>query len=201
MTVSGRNENSMGPVRRKTYIVDKKLQYRLLGYNAIYFFIILAALSLALFTPLIFELSDPLLSPRQQAEVAGKILYLHSYLWPALLLVFVILGFHSVLVSSKIAGPLYRFRAAFQRIIEGDISGSVRIRKSDLLVNEQTKIDEMVAILKSKISQIQMEEAAMGDLLAKLHGQELNAEQKAVLAQLEAHHERLKKETDFFRTA
>jgi len=191
----------MEPIRRKTYIVDKKLQYRLLGYNAIYFFITLAALSFALFTPLIFEISDPSLSPRQQAEVAGKILYLHSYLWPAFLLVLVILGFHSVLVSNKIAGPLYRFRATFQQIIDGDVSGSLRIRKGDLLINEQTKIDEMISILKSKIGQIKAEEAAMGDLLAKLHGQELNAEQKAVLAQLEEHHERLKKQTDFFRTA
>jgi methyl-accepting chemotaxis protein len=188
-------------MRRRTYIVDKKLQYRLLGYNAIYFFITVTALSLALFTPLIFEISDPTLSPRQQAEVAGKILYLHSYLWPAFLLVLVILGFHSVLVSNKIAGPLYRFRAAFQKIIEGNISGSVKIRKGDLLINEQTKINEMISILKSKIGQIQTEEAAMGELLAQIHGQELSAEQKAVLTFLEGHHERLKKEAGFFKIA
>ena len=191
----------MGLMRRRTYIVDKKLQYRLLGYNAIYFFITVTALSLALFTPLIFEISDPTLSPRQQAEVAGKILYLHSYLWPALLTVLVILGFHSVLVSNKIAGPLFRFRATFQKIVEGDISGSARIRKGDLLINEQTKIDEMISILKSKIGQIQAEEAAMGELLAQIHGQELSAEQKAVLTQLEGHHERLKKEAGFFKIA
>ena len=190
----------MGPVRRRTYVVDKKLQYRLLGYNAIYFFVTVAALSLALFTPLIFEISDPSLSPREQAEVAGKILYLHSYLWPALLLVLVILGFHSVLVSNKIAGPLYRFRAAFQKIIGGDISGSVRIRKGDLLINEQTKIEEMISTLQSKISQIQTEEAAIGELLAQIRGQELGAEAKALLTQLEKHHERLKEETDFFKT-
>jgi hypothetical protein len=59
----------------------------------------------------------------------------------------------------------------------------------------------MISILKSKIGQIKAEEVAMGDLLAKLHGQELNAEQKAVLAELEEHHERLKKQTDFFRMA
>jgi len=190
----------MGPIRRRTYIVDKKLQYRLLGYNAIYFFITVAAVSLALFTPLIFELSDLSLSPRQQAEVAGKILYLHSYLWPALLLVLVILGFHSVLVSNKIAGPLRRFRATFQRIIEGDISESVRIRKGDLLINEQTKIEEMISTLQSKISQIQAEEAALGELLAQIRGQELSAEAKAVLTQLEKHHKRLKEEADFFKT-
>jgi nitrogen fixation/metabolism regulation signal transduction histidine kinase len=191
----------MGPIRRRTYIVDKKLQYRLLGYNAIYFFITLAALSLALFTPLIFEIADPTLSPRQQAEVAGKILYLHSYLWPALFLVLVILGFHSVLVSNKIAGPLYRFRSTFQKIIEGDISGSVKIRKGDLLINEQTKIDEMISLLNSKIGQIQVEGAAVGELLAKIYGQELNADQKAVLARIQEHCERLKKEADFFKTA
>jgi hypothetical protein len=55
----------MGPIRRRTYIVDKKLQYRLLRYNAICFFLTVTALSLALFTPLIFEISDPTLSPRR----------------------------------------------------------------------------------------------------------------------------------------
>jgi hypothetical protein len=189
----------MGPVRRKTYVVDKRLQYRLLGYNAIYFFVTVAALSLALFTPLIFEISDPSLSPREQAEVAGKILYLHSYLWPALLLVLVILGFHSVLVSNKIAGPLYRFRAIFQRIIEGDISGAVKIRKGDLLINEQTKMDEMISMLKSKIGRIQEEQGAMGVLLAQIRGQELGAEAKAALAQIEEHYERMKKEAGSFK--
>ena len=191
----------MGLMRRRTYIVDKKLQYRLLGYNAIYFFITVTALSLALFTPLIFEISDPTLSPRQQAEVAGKILYLHSYLWPALLTVLVILGFHSVLVSNKIAGPLFRFRATFQKIVEGDISGSARIRKGDLLINEQTKIDEMISTLKSKIGRIQAEEAALGEFLAQIQRQELGAEAKAFLTRLEGHHERLKKEAKFFKIA
>lgn len=189
----------MGPVRRKTYVVDKKLQYRLLGYNAIYFFITLAALSLSLFTPLIFEISDPSLSPRQQAEVAGKILYLHSYLWPAFLLVLVILGFHSVLVSNKIAGPLYRFRAAFQKIIDGDISGSMKIRKGDLLVAEQTKIDEMISMLRSRIGRIQEEQDAMGVVLARLRGEELSADAKVALTQIEEHFERMKNEARSFK--
>ncbi|MCU0596041.1 MAG: hypothetical protein MUC98_11360 [Desulfobacterota bacterium] len=190
----------MGPVRRKTVIVDKRLQYRLLGYNAIYFFVTVAALSLALFTPLIFEISDPSLSPREQAEIAGKILYLHSYLWPALFLVLVILGFHSVLVSNKIAGPLYRFRATFQKIIEGDLSGTVRIRKGDLLINEQTKIDEMVSMLQSKIGLIQQEQEAVAALLSQLRGQELSGPAKATLTQIEEHCERMKKEAGSFKT-
>jgi len=57
----------------------------------------------------------------------------------------VILGVHFILVSNKIAGPLSRFRAIAQGIAEGDISGTLSIRKGDLLINEQTKIDEMIA--------------------------------------------------------
>jgi len=129
----------MGTVRRKTYIIDKRLQYRLLGYNAIYFFITVAALALALFTPLVFEISNPSLPPRQQAEVAGKILYIHSYLWPAVFLILVILGFHSVLVSNKIAGPLLRFRRLFQRVIEGDISGTIRIRRGGICLSRNRR--------------------------------------------------------------
>ena len=189
----------MGTVRRKTYVVDKALQYRLLGYNAIYFFVTVAALSLVLFTPLIFEISDPSLSPRQQAEVAGKILYLHSYLWPALFLVLVILGFHSMMVSNKIAGPLYRFRATFQKMIEGDISEPFRIRKGDLLINEQTKMDEMLTTINSKITRVQVEGAAIGELLAQMRAQELSAEARALLNELGEHHERLKKEADYFK--
>jgi methyl-accepting chemotaxis protein len=189
----------MGSVRRKKYVVDRALQYRLLGYNAIYFFITVAALSLVLFTPLIFEISDPSLSPRQQAEVAGKILYLHSYLWPALFLILVILGFHSMLVSNKIAGPLYRFRATFQKIIEGDISEPFRIRKGDLLINEQTKMDEMLTTINSKITRVQVEGAAIGELLARMRAQELSAEAKALLKELGEHHERLKKVADYFK--
>jgi methyl-accepting chemotaxis protein len=189
----------MRSVRRKKYVIDKRLQYRLLGYNAIYFFITVVALSLALFLPLILEISDPSLSPRQQAEVAGKILYLHSYLWPALLLILVILGFHSVLMSNKIAGPLYRFRATLQRIIEGDISEPFRIRKADLLISEQTKIDEMISMLQSRIGRIQEEQAAMGALLGQIRDMELSAEAKAAFGQIEEHYERMKKEVGTFK--
>jgi methyl-accepting chemotaxis protein len=189
----------MRSVRRKKYVIDKRLQYRLLGYNAIYFFITVVALSLALFLPLIFAISDPSLSPRQQAEVAGKILYLHSYLWPALLLILVILGFHSVLMSNKIAGPLYRFRATLQRIIEGDISEPFRIRKADLLISEQTKIDEMISMLQSRIGRIQEEQAAMGALLGQIRDMELSAEAKAAFGQIEEHYERMKKEVGTFK--
>jgi len=75
-------------------------------------------------------------------------------LWPAVLVVFIILSIHSILVSHRIAGPLYRFRQTFQQIIAGDISKMARIRKGDLLANEQEKIAEMMMIVAAILSNV-----------------------------------------------
>ena len=50
--------------RRKRYIIDKRLQYRLLIYNGIYLLVIILAIGAGLVLPLALELSNPNLSRR-----------------------------------------------------------------------------------------------------------------------------------------
>ena len=188
--------------RRKRYIVDKRLQFRLLIYNGMYFLIITAAIWAGLFLPLALDLSNPALSVSEQGEVAGKILYLHSRLGPVLLIVFVILGIHSVLVSHRIAGPLYRFKATFNQVAQGDLSKVVAIRKGDLLVNEQNKIEEMIGTLSSRLKNVKREHAAMEQALQSLIRSQGNVSEnlsKEAIAQLEGCHLRLKKELEYFK--
>ena len=188
--------------RRKRYIVDRKLQFRLLIYNGIYFLIITVAIWAGLFLPLVLDLSDPNLSISQQGDVAAKILYLHSRLGPVLLVVFLILGVHSVLVSHKIAGPLYRFKATFNQVAQGDLSKVISIRKGDLLVNEQNKIEEMIGTLSSRLKNVKREHAAMEQALQSLIRSQGNVSEntaKEAIAQLEGCHLRLKKELEYFK--
>ena len=188
--------------RRKRYIVDGKLQFRLLIYNGMYFLIITMAIWAGLFLPLALDLSNPNLSISEQGEVAAQILYLHSRLGPLLLMVFLILGVHSVLVSHKIAGPLYRFKATFNQVAQGDLSRVVPIRKGDLLVNEQTKIEEMIGALSSRLKRIKREHLAMEQALQSLIKSQGNVSEnilKETIAQLEGSHLRLKKELEYFR--
>ena len=188
--------------RRRRYIVDKRLQFRLLMYNGMYFLIITAAIWAGLFLPLVLDLSNPSLSISEQGEVAGKILYLHSRLGPVLLVVFLILGLHSVLVSHRIAGPLYRFKATFNQVAQGDLSRVISIRKGDLLVNEQTKIEEMIGTLSSRLKNVKREHAAMEQALQNLiSGQGKASENlsKEAVAQLEECRLRLKKELEYFK--
>lgn len=188
--------------RRKRYIIDKRLQLRLLIYNGAYFLIITMAIWAGLFLPLALDLSNPSLNISEQGEVAGKILYLHSRLGPVLLVIFLILCTHSVLVSHRIAGPLYRFKATFNQVAQGDLSKVVAIRKGDLLVNEQIKIEEMIGTLSSRLKNIKKEHAVMEQALQSLLKSQGNVSEniaKEAIAQLEGCHLRLKKELEYFK--
>jgi methyl-accepting chemotaxis protein len=188
--------------RRKQYIVDKKLQYRLVIYNVLYFLAIVLAIGFGLFFPLMLDLSNPNLSIAEQGQVADKILYLHSRMGPVLLVLLIALSFHSIFVSHKIAGPLYRFKATFQQVAEGDLSKIGKIRKGDFLVNEQAKIEEMIVALRSKLNNIKREYSAMEQAhnqLIRIIGESGNEELKSGMIQIEACGQRLKKELEYFR--
>jgi methyl-accepting chemotaxis protein len=188
--------------RRTRYLVDKRLQYRLLIYNGIYLLVIILAVGAGLFLPLVLDLSDPNLSVAQQGEVVNKILYLYSRLSPILLFVFLILLAHSVVVSHRIAGPLYRFRATFNQVAQGDLSRATRLRKGDFLLNEQAKIEEMIEALRSRLHHIKNEHAVMERSLQALAESPLggsNEELAAIIAQLKECNSRLRRELEYFR--
>lgn len=188
-------------LRRKRYLIDKKLQLGLLVYNVVYFLIIVSVIGVGLFLPLVIELSDGNLDIMQQGVVADKILYLHSRLGPGLLVIFLVFAVHSVLVSHKIAGPLYRFRATFQQVAEGDLSKVIGIRKGDFLLNEQAKIEEMISALRAKLSIVKSEQAVIERVVNQLvqDSAQSGGDLKRSIAALEECNSRLKKELEYFR--
>jgi methyl-accepting chemotaxis protein len=142
------------PYKRRRILIES-FQYRLLLINLIYFVTILLIFAAALFLPLILQLRSNTLSVVEQGEVAGLFLSLHARVWPAMLVVFILLALHSVFVSHRVAGPLYRFRTIFKAITEGDLTVRAQLRKSDYLGRESDALNEMIASLRTKITDIQ----------------------------------------------
>ena len=140
---------------KRRRILLESFQYRLLVINLTYFVTILLIFAGALFLPLILQLQSGTLSVLEQGEVAGQFLALHARVWPAMFVVFVLLALHSVLVSHRIAGPLYRFRSIFKAIAEGDLSIRAHLRKTDYLGKESDSLNEMVVSLRTKLAGIQ----------------------------------------------
>jgi len=141
------------PYKRRQILVDR-FQYQLVLINLLYFLAILLIFSAALFVPLIIQLesSTPL---SEQEVVASQFLSLHARVWPALLIAFLLLAIHSIFVSHRIAGPLIRFRNTFKAVAAGDLSVRVTIRKHDYLGSEADILNEMIAGLRTRITDIE----------------------------------------------
>jgi methyl-accepting chemotaxis protein len=127
-----------------------------------------------MFIPSIIGLSDEA-NFEKQAIAAQEFLFLHKRYWPAILLTVVIFGIHSLYVLHRILGPLYRFREAFERISEGDLSFDVELRKTDYLMVYRDSLDAMIRSLRDTIGPLARDRADALEEIGKLD-QELSSE-------------------------
>ena len=155
--------------RRRTRILISTLQYRLLLVNLAYFgVIVLALVGLLLLPPLLRLRTAPLDASAENLAAANEFLVLHARLWPALLIVLALLALHSVIVSHRIAGPLYRFRRVFEAVTAGDLSVRARLRKHDYLGREADALNEMLEALAARVAGLEEEARAVREALADL---------------------------------
>ena len=139
--------------KRRRILIDP-LQYRLLGITFLYFLATTGVFAAALFLPPILDLQAGGQDIQQRASVASEFLVLHRRFWPALLITFVLLSVHSVITSHRIAGPLYRFRAVFDAVRQGDLMAWTGIRARDMLGNEAESLQAMVVSLRERVGRI-----------------------------------------------
>jgi methyl-accepting chemotaxis protein len=157
--------------RQKYSIVDRSLQYRVLAIIISYSLVIVLFLAICLFVPDILSMSNEQLSWEIRAAAADKLLTLHSRVWPAIIAMVCVLGIHSVRIFHRLIGPLYRFRWAFAKIGEGDLSFRVQIRKNDYLQKEKKTLNEMIDALARQCETMQHAgSGALDSLIALEHG-------------------------------
>lgn len=153
--------------RRRRFILDKRLQYRLLVISVGYVVFFILVMGLALFAPLILKLRGSALESAESLEAARGFLYLHHYFWPAVLLSFVVITLHSILTSHKIAGPLFRFRQMFELVKKGIIPSPTPLRKRDFLHVEMRAINEMLESLRLKLKDIREAQEGLSRAIAE----------------------------------
>lgn len=193
----------MRPYKRRQILIEN-FQYRLLAANLIYFFAILLIFAAALFLPLIIHLESAALSWVEKQEPASQFLSLHTRLWPAIFVVFVLLAIHSLVVSHRIAGPLYRLRSVLKAVAKGDLSVRATIRKNDYLATEADAVNELIAALTRKITGIQDQCKEMHEMFSRLKRAIESGsveDMKQDVADLATQMERLKVSLDQFKTA
>ena len=139
-----------GMKRRQYPTVDRELQYRFLALILIYGAVILLFLGITLFVPNIVDMMNEDLSLVKRGAAGDRILSYHSWVWFAALALLCLIGIHSIRMFHRVIGPVYRFRLAFEKIKEGDLSLQVRLRKEDYLHKEEDAFNEMIDAFKGK---------------------------------------------------
>ncbi len=139
--------------RRRYYIVDSRVQYKFFAIVVVYIVFIVFLLGFLMFIPSILGLSEEAAFERQ-VIAAQEFLFLHKRFWPSVLCIAIILGIHSIFIFHHVFGPLYRFKHAFARISEGDLSFNIKLRKADYLKEEQNLINNMINSVRETIGSI-----------------------------------------------
>ena len=153
--------------KRRKFVVNRKLQLTLMIISFSYVILFCAVMGTYLFIPLMMELDKSDTGSDQALMAAKRFLYLHERFWPALLLSFFAIGCHSIFISHKIAGPLYRFNLIFKAIKEGIVPTPIQLRKGDYLYSEMENINQMLERLRDKLTELQETQAHMNRSIIK----------------------------------
>jgi methyl-accepting chemotaxis protein len=191
------------PRYKRTRLLIDKIQYRLLWLQLVYFLALILIFTSTIFLPLIFRLESGAISLAERQEVASEFLSLHTRLWPAVVMLFVLLSIHSVFVSHRIAGPLFRFRKVLGAVAKGDLSVRLTLRKNDYLVKEGESVDAMILALRDRVLEVKTGCSELDARLAEAeatvaHGSAAQIRQK--MEALRAQTDRLRATVDEFQT-
>jgi hypothetical protein len=190
--------------RRFIPIVDKAIQYRFFVMILAYCVIIVVVLAAFLLVPDVLQLLNEDLSLEVRAAAADKVLSLHLRVWPAIIVLVIVFGLHSIRALHRVVGPLYRFRWAFDQVKDGNMGFRVKLRKKDYLHREEDSFNEMLEILGEKWGDVQLAGLdalqSVNDLeqqVRKVSG--WNETNKQKLRELRRNLETLKKSAGYFR--
>jgi hypothetical protein len=153
--------------KRREFVVNRKLQLTLMIISFSYVILFCAVMGTYLFIPLMMELDKSDTGSDQALMAAKRFLYLHERFWPALLLSFFAIGCHSIFISHKIAGPLYRFNLIFKAIKEGIVPTPIQLRTGDYLYSEMENINQMLERLRDKLTELQEAQAHLNKSIIK----------------------------------
>jgi methyl-accepting chemotaxis protein len=191
----------MNHFRRRRFLIDRSLQIRFiaasLGYVAFYIFVMAAAT----FIPLVFLLRTAKPESHMAYLLANNLIYLHRHVWPIALLVLVLVSVHSLWLSHKVAGPLFRFRRIFQALAAGKLPSPQRLRKRDYLQSEMKLINEMLQGLQSRTTDLQEAQKALAEAISGVVGRSRaisDSELTALVKDLEDQGKQLEKHATLF---
>jgi len=141
-------------ILRWRFIVDWKLQGSLCLHGLLYGSLVLAAVSVGIFLPLLWGLGDAdRISVLEEQSVV--MLYMHERFWWLALSCLLIVVLGAVKFSHRIAGPLVRYKRNLRLLASGKLPPPLRTRPGDYLKEEVACLNQAVAGITTRVEAMQ----------------------------------------------
>ncbi len=181
--------------KRKQFVVDQRLQSKLLLYSFRHILIVVLAVAFVLFTPSIAVVINNDVQSEQAVRAAAHLLHLHASFWTTAVLVVILVAADSIRLSHKIAGPLHRFRKALREWRTGEIPQRIQLREGDLLLDfcdevnvalddaraQRAALDQRDQELLRLVEQLQVSNDGSGDELGSARVRETLSRMKVLV--------------------
>ena len=121
--------------RRRKKVINPRYQLQSAFSWAISLFVYSLILGFIIFYPLSQELYFAV-TAAEKARISELIMTLHKRIWPAVFMVSVLVWLQVILVSHRVAGPVYRLEKDVEELLNGNLSRRMKLRRSDQFANE-----------------------------------------------------------------
>ncbi len=137
--------------KRRQYLLDSPIQKRYLLHSVIMMIIPALFVGACLYFLIFYLVSDQIMIPEAVVQTLKPVIIKLNYILalgiPTLL---ILLFISAILVSHRLAGPIYRLEKDLDRIAEGDYSVRIHFRKKDKLDPLAEKINKVLGLLPKK---------------------------------------------------
>ncbi|NTV29254.1 MAG: methyl-accepting chemotaxis protein [Candidatus Omnitrophica bacterium] len=188
--------------RRRNYYIDKDFQTKfvlrfcaLVGGGAV-----LIILGLCILT----RLSTTVSIVKSRVVVMTTADFLFPLLVQTVVIVTIAVGIltaiFTLLVSHKIAGPLYRFKQSFRELSQGNFSSQVRLRKDDQLHEVATEFNQMINAVRNQVHEANLATQAIKKELDEIGEFNIEDQKRHRFTEIKLQVQELEKALRFFNT-
>jgi len=182
-------------IMRKNYFIKKGFQF-----NFALKFALLIAFEALLIAVLLMQVSGNTLTTGYTNSILTIERTQNFFFMPLVLIIFIAaigIGLAGmivfILLSHKIAGPLYRFEKDLQDIGYGDLTKRISLRKTDQLTELKESLNSLVNTFDVRVGKIKSILAELKDLASK------NENEQGVTARIKVALKKLEEEVDRFK--
>jgi len=156
----------------KNFLVRKDLQLPIITANLAFLAIVATVLIAVLLSPLYYDMLNA--KDLWVQHVSGNLfLILLRRIGLAMLLILVMAAAHQIILSHRFCGPLVNFGHTFDKMLQGDYSRKVHLRKNDFLKAEAARVNAIIDRLNSDGQELRVRMEQMAETVTRLKRQQL----------------------------